>query len=120
MGVIMQPCYANKKLTDFCQPIATTIQSVHPRGFSLSANNLPPPQRALFIMHWHIHRQASQVLDPKYRSLEDWRKRSHTVLEIATTFVLGIAEAHRNPDRVLPRYSDVIQAALEHICVKPD
>ncbi|QQK39941.1 hypothetical protein Pdw03_2795 [Penicillium digitatum] len=26
MGVIMQPCYANKKLTDFCQPIATTIQ----------------------------------------------------------------------------------------------
>ncbi|KAG0156469.1 hypothetical protein PDIDSM_3648 [Penicillium digitatum] len=90
MGVIMQPCYANKKLTDFCQPIATTIQ------------------------------QASQVLDPKYRSLEDWRKRSHTVLEIATTFVLGIAEAHRNPDRVLPRYSDVIQAALEHICVKPD
>ncbi|CAI7658321.1 unnamed protein product [Penicillium glandicola] len=101
LGVLMEQCYSNVKSTSFCQAIGITI-------------------RALFIMHRRIPKQNSEVLDPKYWSLENWRQRSHTVLDTATKMVLDIVEAHINSDFVPPSYSYIIKAALEHIYDKPD
>ncbi|KAJ5170578.1 uncharacterized protein N7500_003361 [Penicillium coprophilum] len=69
--VLLQQCNVDEKSTDFCQAIAMSI-------------------RALFVIH---KRQTAQVLDSEHRSTEKWQKRSHTVLDTATTMVRDIVEA---------------------------
>jgi hypothetical protein len=71
-------------------------------------------------MHTHISGQTLPFIDQDYPLLENWRQRSPQVLDTVSKMVLDIVEAHGKSDLVPPSYSYIIQAALQHVCTRPN
>ena len=130
--LVMPQCHEQPGV--FCAATNIAIRSVY-RSFPLRLivfrygqphhPNLTSFIRALFTLHWHILDQQPQLVRAKFKSLEEWCKRSQEALDTITKMVVDIAEsliaaspvkpATHRIDAMPPMYPYIVHAALRHI-----
>lgn len=78
------------------------------------------PDRALFILHWHILSQIAHISSCKHKTPEDWYRHSLAVLDTLVTITKDITTSQRDiplylVDILPPSCPYIIISSLRHI-----